>query len=326
MMEFRLDKNEMPWPPPSDVINAVMSSLHDINRYTSQDKVIQLIDILSDYAGVPRETIFLNAGSDILIKELIYLFSANKQIIFVDPSFFLIGNTAEKTNSPLLKVRLKEPEFKFNIESIIDDIKKPTLMVIDNPNNPTGNMLLNEKDVLTILNNENIILLIDEAYFEFSRITFANLVDKHPNLAVTRTLSKAFGLAGSGIGYLIAGELIQKQFQGLDVMLPSPSVIAAIAALNNKKYMRNFIQEIDREKKRLKETISDLGLKLFPSFTNFLLMKVEIPDVARKLAEKRVFVSNLSNYSLSPFFIRVTIGSRAENDMFIKILKTILET
>jgi len=169
-----------------------------------------------------------------LLKEFIYLFSKNRQIIFADPSFFLIDATCQKIYSSILKVRLKEPEFKFSIIPLIEELKKPTLIILDNPNNPTGNIILDKNEVKLILENENVIFLIDEAYFEFSNVSYANLIADYPNLAILRTLSKGFGLSGLGVGYIIGGKTVQKRFLGINTMLPYPNVVAGISALNNK--------------------------------------------------------------------------------------------
>ena len=325
-MQIRLDKNEMPNPPPIEVIEQIKLSLEQINRYTPQNEVNNLVELLSEYADVPPESLILCSGSDILIKEFIYLFSKGRQIIIADPSFFLISNTSQKTSSPILRVRINEPEFNFPLEPLLDEINKPTLMIIDNPNNPTGNLLLNEKDVKMILENENVILLIDEAYFEFCNITFSHLIKCYSNLAIARTLSKSFGLAGSGVGYLIAGESTQERFSGLDIMLPYPSVISAIHALKNKDYMYKFIEDIKQEKVRMINLIKKLGMAVYPSYTNFLLIKSNINNLPQKLQERNILVSNLSHYSLSSEFIRVTISSRKENNTFINVMKDIIKS
>ncbi len=323
-MFVNLDKNEMPRPPPKEVINAVKQCIEKINRYTPQNEVNKLIDLLYDYTNAPQDSIILSSGSDILLKEFIYLFSKKRQIIIADPSFFLISNTAQKTSSPLLKIRLKDPEFKLPLEPLFNEINTPTLIVVDNPNNPTGSLLLNKKDVKTLLENENVILLIDEAYFEFSKTTCSHLIKDYPNLAVLRTFSKSFGLAGSGIGYLIAGEIIKKKFSGLDIMLAYPGVIAAIHALKNKGYMTKFIEEIEQEKKRVISVVSKMGITVYPSFTNFLLMKTKTRDMSQKLSEQGIFISNLTNYSLSSEYFRVTISSKIENDRFLNTIKEII--
>jgi histidinol-phosphate aminotransferase len=280
--------------------------------------------LLSEYSNVPKDSIFLSSGSDIIIKEFIFLFSENRKMIIADPTFIIISNAARKTTCPLTKIRLKEPEFKLSISPILEEKNKPTLVVLDNPNNPTGAVLLEENELKKILENENVILLIDEAYFEFSNTTFAHLTNNYPNLGVLRTLSKSFGLAGSGIGYLIGGDSIQEKFRGLEIMLPYPSVIAGINALKNTDYMTSYVREVASEKKRILKLISDIGLSAYPSNTNFLLMKTNTRNISQKLAEKGVLVSDLSNYSLEDNLFRVTIGSREENDYFLECIRNIV--
>ncbi|MFX1503246.1 MAG: pyridoxal phosphate-dependent aminotransferase [Promethearchaeota archaeon] len=322
-MKIRLNMNEMYKSPPKDIINSVKESIDLINRYTPQEEVEFLKKELSYYANIPQESIILSSGSDLIIKEFIFLFSNNRQIIIVDPTFIVINNSAQNADSPLLKIKLNEPDFKLSLEPLINDLKNPSLIVIDNPNNPTGSLIISQKDIETILEYENTILLLDEAYFEFSKVSYVELVNEYPNLAILRTLSKSFGLAGSGIGYLIAGNLILKKFQGLDIMLPYPSVIAGIKALKYQEYMEEYINEVEAEKRRIISFASELGVTVYPSYTNFLLMKTALQNMSEKLAEQGVLVHDASIQLGSEYF-RVTIGSKDENDFFLEALKLII--
>lgn len=322
-MKIRLNMNEMYKLPPKEVINPVKDSINEINRYTPQKEVDILIESLSRYVNIPQESIFLSSGSDLIIKEFIFLFSNKRQTIIAEPTFVIINNSAQNAESSLIKIRLKEPDFKVSLEPLLDEFKKPSLVVFDNPNNPTGSLLLTQSDVETILQYENVILLIDEAYFEFSKVSFVELINDYPNLAILRTLSKSFGLAGSGIGYLIAGDLISKKFQGLEIMLPYPSVIAGIKALENQTYMFDYIKEVETEKRRMMNFAVKLGIMVYPSYTNFLLMKTNLHNISEKLVERGVLVHDASNQLGSEYF-RVTIGSKKENDYFLDSLKNII--
>jgi len=322
-MKIKLNMNEMYKSPPKEILNPVKESINEINRYTPQKEVDILIEELSRYTNVPPESIVLSSGSDLIIKEFIFLFSNNRQIIIAEPTFIVINNSAQNADSSLIKFRLNEPDFKISLEPLINELKTPSLIVFDNPNNPTGSLIITQKDIKTILENKNVILLIDEAYYEFSKVSFVDLIDRYPNLAILRTLSKSFGLAGSGIGYLIAGDLIRKKFQGLEIMLPYPSVIAGIEALRNKGYMTDYVNEVENEKKRIMNLVSELGIIVYPSYTNFLLMKTKIENISEKLAEQMVLVHDVSNQLSSEYF-RVTIGSKKENDYFLNALKNIV--
>lgn len=324
-MRIRLDKNEMFKPPPKEILDPVKESIENINRYTPQVKVEELIGLISNYTKIPQDSIILSSASDILIKEFIYLFARNRQIIIADPTFILITNTAQKTSSPLLKIKLREPEFKISLVQFGDEISKPTLIVFDNPNNPTGSLLIKKKDVKTVLENENVIFLIDEAYFEFSKISYANLLNDFPNLAILRTLSKSFGLAGSGIGYILCGDAIKKKFIGLEIMLPYPSVVAAINVLHNLDYMKKYIKEIEKEKKRIITSVSKMGITVFPSYTNFTLMKTGIENISQKLLKQGIYVHDLSE-QLSSEYIRVTIGTEKENDYFLSYIEQLTKS
>ncbi|MFX0005090.1 MAG: pyridoxal phosphate-dependent aminotransferase [Promethearchaeota archaeon] len=322
-MNIRLNLNEMYKLPPKEVLQPVIESINLINRYTPQKEVEILTEELSNYANVPQESIFLSSGSDLLLKEFIFLFSNNRQIIIAEPTFIVINNSAQSTDSYLIKVRLNEPDFKIHLDAIIDQLDKPSLIVLDNPNNPTGNTILTENDIKTILKHENAILLIDEAYFEFSKVSYAKLTKNYSNFAVIRTLSKSFGLAGSGIGYLIGGEYIRKKFQGLEIMLPYPSVVAGINALKNQQYMEDYVNEIESEKNRIRRNLSDLEIISYPSCTNFLLLKTKIGHITEKLLELGVLVHDVTNQFGSDY-CRLTIGSSEENTYFLKVLEKII--
>lgn len=322
-MKIKLNMNEMYKAPPKEIIHSVKECINLINRYTPQKEVDTLMNLLSLYAKVPSESIVLSPGSDILIKEFMFLFSNNRKIIIADPTFVVINNSAQNAESALLKIKLNEPNYQISVKPLIDELETPSLIVFDNPNNPTGSLILTQKDIEALLEHENVILLLDEAYFEFSKVGYVKLINKYPNLAILRTLSKSFGLAGSGIGYLIAGDLIGEKFQGLEIMLPYPSVIAGIKALEHQNYMFDYINEVETEKRRIMDLALELGITAYPSYTNFLLMKSKIQNISIKLAERGVLVHDLTNQLGSEYF-RVTLGSKKEDDFFIRALRNVI--
>ncbi len=321
---IKLNMNEMPYPPPIEVINSAKKGLSNLNRYTSQESLEMLKNMISDYSKTPKEHIILSSGSDLLIREMIHLFSKRRKTIVVDPTFFPITQAAKQFAPKLLKIRLSEPSFDLPISYLIDELNEQSLIVIDNPNNPTGNILLNRRMIEDILET-NTYLLIDEAYYEFSRISFADIIKDHPNLAITRTMDKAFSLAGARIGYLIAGKTFLNDFSGFDTFLPLPSVYAAIEALKNIDYMKKNVNKIIDERKRVRKEVAKMGIEVYPSNTNFLLMRTGIPDVARELKKTGVLVFDLSNL-LSSEFIRVSLGTKDENNFFLFSLGKLIKT
>jgi histidinol-phosphate aminotransferase len=132
-----------------------------------------------------------------------------------------------------------------------------------------------------------------------------------------RTLDKAFGLAGARVGYAVAGEIFLEALSVLFAFLPQPSLCAAIAALQNPRYMRQNLRQAITERAWLQDALSSLGVKVYPSSANFLLVRSRVPDVAQRLRELGVWVSDVSN-QLPPGCIRVSVGTREQNEVFVK--------
>ncbi len=321
---IHLNMNEMPYLPPENVVRAAQKGLLNLNRYAEQKDLEYLRGLLADYSGVPEEHIVLGPGSDLLLREIVHSFSGGRKIVMVSPSFLPTVQAAKQFATKLISIRLSPPEFVLKPELLLDEVKAPALVIIDNPNNPTGKILLERQTVEAVLDNKNTFLVIDEAYFEFSGVTFTDLVSDHPNLAITRTMDKAFSLAGARIGYLVAGKDFLDVFSSFYAFLPQSSLHAAIEALSSTGYMRKNVKLIMDERKRLQEKIEDLGTSVYSSSTNFLLIKTEIPDISARLKNIGVLVSDISS-QLAPGSIRVSVGIREENDAFINVFRRILK-
>ena len=313
---IRLHMNEVPYPPPQDVIEAAREGLSKLNRYADPEELERLRGLLADYSGVSKHHVILSPGSDLLLREVIHAFSKGRKIVMVSPSFFPTVQATKQFATRRLSIRLSPPAFGLGLEPLMDALEEPSLVIIDNPNNPTGRMLLDRQAVEAIVERGETLLVIDEAYYEFSEMTFADMVEGHPRLAITRTMDKAFSLAGARVGYAIAGEAFLKAFFSFYAYLPQPSLYAAMEALRHPDYMRENVRRIIEERERLWQRLDELGVRVYPSSTNFLLVRAEIPDVARRLRDANVLVSDVSN-QLPPGFIRVSVGTREENDAFV---------
>jgi len=195
--EIKLNMNEMPYLPPREIIKAAQKGLSNLNRYANPKDLELLREFLADYSGVSKKNIILSAGSDPLLREIIHVFSRWRKVIMVNPSFFPTVQCTKEFVIKLIKIQLRPPEFNLNADIITNEINEPSLVIIDNPNNPTGKILIDREMAKIILENKNALLVVDEAYYEFSGATFADMVKEHPNLSVVRTLDKAFGLAGA---------------------------------------------------------------------------------------------------------------------------------
>ena len=199
---IKLNMNEVAYPPSKEIIESVRKSLMDLNRYSDPEDLERLLGLLSVYSGVPKKHIIQSPGSDLLLREIIHTYSKGRKIVIVSPSFFPTVQAAKQFATKLISIRLSPPDFDLNPDLLLDQLNEPCLVILDNPNNPTGKILLDRKMVGSIVDHRDVLIVVDEAYYEFSGVTFADMVQEHPNLAITRTMDKAFSLAGARIGYI----------------------------------------------------------------------------------------------------------------------------
>jgi histidinol-phosphate aminotransferase len=316
---IRLHMNEMPYPPSPGVVKAAQQGLARLNRYADPAELEALRGLLASYSGVPRDCVVLSPGSDLLLREVIHTFSQGRRVITASPSFFPTVQAAKQFAAEWLSIRLSPPAFDLDVELLMEVLEGPSLVVLDNPNNPTGRLLLGLAVVEALLQQENVLLVIDEAYYEFSEVTFADRVADHPRLAVIRTLDKAFSLAGARVGYGIAGETFQDALSSFYAFLPRPSLCAAIEALKRPEDMKENVRRVVGERERLRRALDELGIHVYPSSTNFLLVQSEVPDLVTQLRDEGVLVADVSDQLPAGFF-RVSIGTPGENDAFFEAL------
>jgi histidinol-phosphate aminotransferase len=304
-----------------------------LNRYADPEDLARLRALLAEYAGVAEDKVVVGPGSDLLIREIVHAFARERTAVTVSPTFLPTLETVRTVAARQVGLRLSPPTFELDPEILMGALKGPCLVIIDNPNNPTGQVLLDRETVRAVLERERTRLLIDEAYHEFARVSyqgeerpdasFVDLVDDYANLTVTRTLDKAFSLAGARVGYAVVGEDFRDAFVGFYGFLPQPSLYAAIEALENPGYARKSVRQLVEERERLREALEDAGARVIPSQANFLLVRTGVPDIARRLKDAGVLVSDVSN-QLPPGFIRVSVGTHEENDAFLVAFRRII--
>jgi len=198
------------------------------------------------------------------------------------------------------------------------------MIFLDNPNNPTGGVIARD-DIIRVL-DEGKITVIDEAYYEFYGESVSDLINDYPNLIVLRTFSKAFGLGGLRVGYAVACKDI---IELLDRVRPpfnvnSLAMDAALAALDDVDYMKKTVDKIVEDRNRLSESLAS-KLKVFPSQTNFLLMDVS-PSSAQeffeRMLERKIVVRKFGRFEgFEGEFIRITVGTKKENEKLIEALE-----
>jgi histidinol-phosphate aminotransferase len=246
-------------------------------------------------------------------------------IVYNFPSYSMYSVYSSVRGLNIIKISLKEDGewWKEDLESLYNNISKARLVIIDDPNNPTGSPMLKAKEdiISNIAEKVNGLLVVDEAYYEFSGYTVKDFINKYKNVAIVRTLSKAFSLASFRIGYLIADKelikVLNKATTPFDI--PLPSLIAGISALEKPDYAFNIASEIKKNRDFLYESMKKLGLKVYRSLTNFLYFKYN-GDLIHPLLSKGLAIRRPNNE-----YYRVTVGTLDQCVNFIEKLGEIIE-
>lgn len=308
--------------------NAFGSPLADkFNRYPDPLQW-QLKFQIARIKGVPAENIFVGNGSDEVIDLAYRIFCnpAKDNVIVCPPTYGMYEVSGNINDVSIKKVNLTE-DFQLDVEAIMDAVDEHTkLLFICSPNNPTGNNM-NRSDVEVLLNNFPGIVIIDEAYINYSKQkTFIQELTEYPNLIVMQTLSKAWGLAALRLGLCYASMDIINLFNKVKppYNVNEASQLLGLEALQNTDIVNEWITASVLQKELL---IKEMGtfafvVKLYPSDANFILVKVkDAAGLYQYLSAKEVVVRNRSKDPGCANCLRITIGTPEENELLIKLLK-----
>jgi histidinol-phosphate aminotransferase len=308
--------------------NAFGSPLEQqFNRYPDPLQV-PVKQRLSEIKGVPIRNIFLGNGSDEAIDILFRSFCnpGVDNVILVPPTYGMYKVSANINDIEARNVPLTQ-DFQLNLEGIAEAIDQHTkLIFICSPNNPTGNSM-DRADVETLLANFNGIVVVDEAYINFSRQkTFIQELTEYANLVVLQTLSKAWGLAGLRVGMAFASEeiieVINKVKPPYNVNEASQQL--ALQALANINQVNAWIKEtlLQRDKLVLGLKDFDFVLDIYPSDANFILVKTtDARGIYNFLVQKGIIVRDRSKVELCEGCLRITVGTPDENTILLKTLQ-----
>ncbi|MBS1521506.1 MAG: histidinol-phosphate transaminase [Bacteroidetes bacterium] len=283
---------------------------------------------LSEIKGVPPRNIFLGNGSDEAIDILVRAFCnpGVDNVILVPPTYGMYEVSANINDIKIKKVPLTE-EFQLNIEGIAEAIDSHTKIIfVCSPNNPTGNSM-NRDDVETLLANFNGIVVVDEAYINFSRQkTFIQELTEYANLVVLQTLSKAWGLAGLRVGMAFASEEIIEVMNKVKppYNINDASQQLALKALENVDQVNGWIKETLAQRDKLVLELKDYEfvIDIYPSDANFILVKTTDPrGIYNYLVERGIIVRDRSKVTLCEGCLRVTVGTPEENNILLQALK-----
>lgn len=329
---IKVNANESTMNLPPTVEERVLNRLAMVafNRYPGEE-YRSLVEQLAKNFAVNASQILLGGGSSEIIEKIFHAFGgAGRKVVFPQPSFSMYKIYAKAAESDAVPFDL-DAQFDLDVDAFIAKIREvgASLAVVCNPNNPTGNALT-PAQVEKIAASIDCAFLLDEAYVEFYGQSAVNLIAKYPNLLVARTFSKAYGLAGARIGYMIAQAEVTRMVD--KAFMPYHMNVLSLATADIVYQMRDeFIprlQMIVAERQRLAERLEKIsGVKVFPSNTNFLLIRLARAEELKNYLESlnigvRYFAPTAFGLKNC---LRISIGTIPENDEVFAAIKHFLE-
>ncbi len=300
------------------------------NRYPNAE-YYSLVGQIAENFSVEPSQVLLGSGSSEIIEKVFHAFGgAGRKIVYPQPSFSMYKIYAKAAESQGEPFSLDE-NFNLNVDEFIKKIREvgASLAVVCNPNNPTGNALTLE-EVEKIAASIDCAFLLDEAYVEFYGQSATHLVAKYPNLIVARTFSKAYGMAGARVGYMIAQAEVTRMIN--KTFMPYHMNVLTLAAADIVYQMRDEftprLQMIIFERERMFEQLKTLpGVEVFPSEANFILIRLARAEELKNYLESLDI--GIRYFSPSAFglknCLRISIGTIFENDEVFSAIKNFLE-
>ncbi len=332
---YKLASNENPAGVSSKVIEALTKALPNLHRYPDAG-CVEVKAKLADFFNAKPENITLGNGSNEIIDLLIRVFCQKGQSILTSEFAFIAYKIcAQAAGVNIIESAMDQETMSFSIDKIIEDWKehKSPVVFIANPNNPTGTYISTQEIVklLEVTKGTDTLIVLDEAYCEYVEASdypdSLKLQKEYSHLAVLRTFSKAYGIAGLRLGALIASteviDYIDRVRNPFNVN--SLAQVAVSAVIEDKEYLSRSRNIIITEKQKCYGYLKELGLEFFPSETNFVIFKTKKPciEVFKELLGMGVILRPLKNYGLD-YYMRWSIGQDFENMAAFEALKKVI--
>ena len=319
---IKLNTNENPYPPSPKVVEVLKSFDCDSLRLYPDPNSQLLADALAKRYGLASDQVFLGVGSDdVLAIAFMTFFNSKKPVLFPDITYSFYDVWAE-----LFQIPYERPALDEHFDLIREDYYKENGgVVIANPNAPTG--VLQNMDFLrdVIEHNRDVVVIIDEAYADFSESSALELTKEYDNVLIVQTYSKSRSLAGMRIGYAMGNpELIKAmndvRYSYNSYPMTGLSVALGVAALEDETYFQDTVAKVVETREWTKEQLKRLGFSFRDSRTNFIFAAHEsVPAVQifDALREKHIFVRHFSQKRIDNY-LRISIGTREEMERFIE--------
>jgi histidinol-phosphate aminotransferase len=296
----------------------------DLREYPSE-QFEELYRQLAKYTDIDKKYLAVGNGSDQIIELILSTFGKGQRVSVFTPTFSYFINRCELHGLTVNRVGLNKKDNTLNKEEFLQSAKQCGIVYICSPNNPTGNQFDKQSVLEIIAALKDKLVLIDEAYVEFANYSLGSYAStKCDNVIILRTLSKAFGLAGARVGYLISNKRFAEIFRSSiqsPYSLNSLSLTIAATVLSQSQYIKQTIKMIKAERKRVFDQLVKFnGIKVFRSDANFIFFESyeKYSTILKSFQEAKLVVKALGNIDDRKGCIRVTIGTKNMNNKFLK--------
>lgn len=325
---IKLNTNENPYPPAPGVKEALVNMDVDRMRLYPDPTAGNLVHTLAEYYGVKEEQVFVGVGSDdVLAMCFLTFFNSEKPILFPDITYSFYKVWAQLYRIPYECPALDD-DFRLRKE---DYYKENGGIIFPNPNAPTS--IYEELDFVEDIleHNQDVIVIVDEAYIDFAGKSAISLIDKYENLIVVQTFSKARSMAGMRIGYAISNPTLIKYLNDAKYSFNSytmnqTSLVCGVEAVKDKAYFEEQVQKIVDTREWAKEELRKLGFEFPDSKSNFLFVthpKVSAKELFEALKKENIYVRFLGDERIKDY-LRISIGTHSEMESLISFLKKYL--
>ena len=323
----KINQNENPWDAPEAIKAETLRRMSERAWSRYPDFVpASLHERLAEFAGwVPDGVVAGNGSNELIQATLMVSIGEGRRVLIRAPTFALYRQVATVLGGEVLSVPLNE-KLGFDVDALLQKIEaeQPEVTIICSPNNPTG-CVLTARDLARLLEASRGLVVVDEAYHEFSGQTAATLLKEYPNLVVFRTFSKALELAALRVGYLLATPALAREIGKavLPYNLNAFSQTAAEVAIKHHSELRRLVELIVEERELLFEGLERIeGLAPVRSRANFMVVRssVEPRKVFGELLARDILVRDVSGYPMLRDYFRVSVGTPEENDKLLAAL------
>jgi histidinol-phosphate aminotransferase len=284
---------------------------------------------LAHFFGVHNDELLLTNGTDEALHLIADTFlEPDDAVLLVEPTFAMYRFYSELAGARIQALRY-DAAMQFPMKALLAALrKKPRVFFLANPNNPTGSALRPAELRRILKAATRTLVVVDEAYFEFSGITILPWIRRHNNLVVTRTFSKAAGLAGLRLGCIFANRSITEHFR--KAQSPYPVNVAALAAARanarDQSFLHSTLREFRRSRKELERGLTKMGVPFFPSAANFVLLFLgeRAKEVVASLARQGTLIRDRSSDFGGAGYVRITFGTLSQTRRVLRQLEELL--